>query len=622
VIDRRARSQELFEAHGTQIAAQTDRVFAFLLFAEWVFSIVCAFVVSPRAWQGTSSSVHIHVFASILLGAMLAIPAIAMAIHRPGTIQSRVVIAIAQASFSALLIHATGGRIETHFHVFGSLAFLAFYRDVRILVLASGIIALDHFVRGMWWPQSVFGLAVVSPWRWLEHAGWVVFEDVFLIWSCLRSRAEMRAVADRQAELEAVNESIENVVKERTAELAKARDEAINAARVKTEFLANMSHEIRTPMNGVLGFVQLLRSSRLDSAQAEYVKTIQESGETLLTILNDILDLSKIEAGKLDLERIPFRPKDVVEGAVRLFAASAKQKGLALTAETRGLGHCSVLGDPTRLRQILLNLIGNAIKFTEQGEVSIECKATALPNDRIELVLRVRDTGVGIAPEVQSQLFQPFRQADGSTTRRFGGSGLGLAISGRLAARMSGTIELVSAAGVGSTFSLKMPLDRAPPAIDSPETSPTPLQRQESEFSPGVNSTPPRQGARILVAEDNPVNQRLMIAMLRRLGHTPDVAPDGESAVRACLEKEYDLVLMDVHMPVLDGLEATRQLRALRTAESHRLPIIALTAHAMASHRAECLAAGMDDYITKPIAAGDLERALTRFVPDPAAARS
>jgi len=372
------------------------------------------------------------------------------------------------------------------------------------------------------------------------------------------------------------------------AELIAAMEMANAASAAKSRFLATMSHEVRTPLNGVLGMNGLLLRTPLNEVQRHYAETIRRSGEALLVILNDILDMSKLEAGRMKLELAPFDPANLIGEVVALLGARAAEKGISLTAAPEARGLPQLVGDPGRLRQVLYNLIGNAIKFTEQGSVEVRSSRSALADDRCELTLAVRDTGIGIEPEAIPALFERFTQADSSTSRRFGGSGLGLAICRQLVALMDGRIEVDSRPGEGSEFRVILPLALA---------SPPPQQAAKAEPAPAPLSGAP---LRILIAEDNQVNQLVIKAMLAKMGHFSDVVADGLEAVRAVQAARYDLVLMDIEMPDMDGEEATRAIRSLPGAES-RIPIVAMTANVLREHRDAYLKAGMNDHIAKPI---------------------
>jgi signal transduction histidine kinase/ActR/RegA family two-component response regulator len=386
-----------------------------------------------------------------------------------------------------------------------------------------------------------------------------------------------------------------------SAQAGEAAAEAANQA--KSDFLATMSHEIRTPLNGVLGMAQAMAAAPLARPQRERLGIIHQSGEALLTILNDILDLSKIEAGKLELENIAFDFGEVSIAAHSAFAAIAASKGVAFTLDieaARGV----YLGDAKRLRQILYNLISNALKFTEAGEVRL-----AAHHAGGALRITIADTGIGIAPHALATLFEKFTQADATMTRRYGGTGLGLAICRQLSELMGGTIDVASELGRGSTVSLTLPLERlgdeaAAPSV--PAASPGPA---------------PRLDLKVLAAEDNRVNQLVLSALLQQVGIEPTIVADGAAALEAWRCADWDAILMDVHMPVMDGPAATRLIRQAEAATGRRrTPIIALTANAMAHQVAQYLAAGMDAQVTKPIEAGRLFEALQAAIDGPAAA--
>jgi two-component system sensor histidine kinase/response regulator len=837
------RAAEILGERQHAIYRETDRMFAVLMTVQWIFGIIATTWVSPLAWEGQSSTVHPHVWSAVFLGAAISAPPIVLAWLRPGGPLTRYVIAVGQMLTSALLIHLTGGRIETHFHIFGSLAFLAFYRDYRVLIPATIVVVADHLLRGLFLPESVYGVLVASSWRTFEHAGWVVFEDVVLVVSCVRGQREMRVAARRTADLEASQDryraTVENiadsmvvfdaetlailefnssyanragapadtlrglrltrsmvggpqdvpladeiagimrngrpVIVERTlrrfdgttvetscslspttfggrpavcalihdissrkqveSELARARDTAIESARLKSEFLANMSHEIRTPMNGIVGMSGLLLETGLSAQQRDFAETIQMSADSLLTIINDILDFSKVEAGKLQFDRIDFELRTSLESCLDLLAEKAAAKNLELALFIEHDVPANLMGDPGRLRQIVLNLLGNAVKFTDAGEVVLHVsRAAGTGADVAGLRFAVRDTGIGISQETQDRLFSAFVQADGSTTRKYGGTGLGLAICRRLVELMHGKIGVESEPGRGSTFWFTaefgrgteqivmkpdgpgvlvdkrvlvvddnatnrkvlhhqlalwgakdtcvgdaaaalhalqtqaqfdlLILDVQMPPVDGFELAASIRQLQAyatvpivlmtslgdledrqrlqalgitaklhkplkaaqlrlaltnalssgeisrpSPIAPDITVVASR--ARILVAEDNTVNQKVALLQLRKLGYAADAVANGAEAIAALSAIPYDLVLMDCQMPEVDGFEATRRVRAMR---GRRIPIIAMTANALNGDRESCLDAGMDDYISKPVKTTELDVMLRRWL--------
>jgi signal transduction histidine kinase/CheY-like chemotaxis protein len=749
--DTAPRALQLVEEHQDRTYTQTSRLFTILMLVQWVAGIVAALWISPRAWAGATSSIHLHVWLAIFLGGAITSLPVFLTLIRPRDAFTRYTVAVCQMLMSSLLIHLTGGRIETHFHVFGSLAFLAFYRDWRVLVPATIVVAADHALRGIFFPQSVFGILTVSPWRWVEHAGWVVFEDVILVKMCLDSVQEMWEIARRQASIEAITLGLEATVTKRTSQLERAKEAAEAASRAKSEFLANMSHEIRTPMNGVLGMTELALETNLTTEQREYLTMARTSADALLTVINDILDFSKIEAGMLDLNVIEFQPRENIEETIRALALSAHQKGLELVCDIDHSVPHAVAGDALRIRQVLVNLIGNAIKFTERGEVvvSVSAKPRVGGNESdLDLYLSVRDTGIGISREKHDQIFQAFTQADSSTTRQYGGTGLGLTISKRLVEMMGGGIWMESEFQRGSIFSFTTPVTVAKVQAETPSYDlaslrgipvmviddnatnrrvlaewltqwgmwpilaesgfaamtllesvvepipliltdvhmpemdgfellkhikihsqiPTVIMLTSGSYAGDVarsrelgaegylikpvrraellqtilqvlSAHPPtshpvatwRESVRqlgselrsqslrklhVLVAEDNVINQKYALSVLEHEGYSVVVAGNGREALAALERESFDLVLMDIHMPDMDGFEATSSIRARERFTGKRTPIIAVTAHAMAGDRDKCLAAGMDGYVSKPLRKGELLEAISTLLLD------
>ena len=611
------RAAELFAAHKHEIHTRTDRLFAGLMALQWVGGILFAVWVSPLAWSGTTSGTHLHVWAAVVLGGLISLFPALLALLRPGLPSTRYTIATAQMLMGALLIHLTGGRIETHFHVFGSLAFLAFYRDWRVLVPATVVVALDHILRGMFWPQSVYGVLVASHWRWLEHAAWVIFEDVFLVVACLRSVGELRETADRTAALEqevrtrhkaevdarnseARSEAILNVAldcvilmeesgrivrfnpaaertfgyaaseavgqpladlmipadqrgayqdalprylktgeatgtnrrfeltairktgeifpvevaiapissdgaamfagymrditerrrneaalaeytrdlevahetqRQNSQQLAALVDQlrltqrrAEDATRAKSDFLASMSHELRTPLNAIILYSELLQEVAEDDGKDTQsitdLQKIQSAGKHLLALINGILDLSKIEAGKMTLSRESFDVREMIDDLLDTVAPLVRKNNNTLTVRC-GDGVGTMSSDLMKTRQILINLLSNAGKFTRDGAVTVDVNRRAAGAQAL-IEFTVSDTGVGMTQAQTERIFDAFTQADVTTTRQYGGTGLGLALVSRFCELMKGSVSVESRPGEGSRFTVCLPLEAAP----------------------------------------------------------------------------------------------------------------------------------------------------------------
>jgi two-component system, sensor histidine kinase and response regulator len=778
------RAAVLFGEMRIRIFKQTDRLFAGLMVLQWLGAIVAALCLSPRTWAGPESYVNIHVWAAIFLGGALTLLPGALVLLRPGATLTRHVIAVCEMLFSALLIAITGGSLETHFHIFGALALLAFYRDWRVLITASAVVAIHHGVFGVLAPQDIYGVDVIQPWRWVQHTGWVIFEDVFLIISILQSLKEMMGLAERYASLETVNARIEHQVDLRIGELERSRTEALHnleeaqqarrkaeaaeqellkakkaaeatearlrrseamirqlfdavpdlvivsrlsdgkfievnteflrrtglsrekalttstleigqwvrpeernlfvqklradghvrelevdfllqgavvpylassvvievdgetctlgvghditrireseralheaqqrlsvqveeltstqreliaarqaamdASHAKSEFLSSMSHEIRTPMNAILGMAELLEETPLNRDQKKYLSIISNNGDALLVLINDILDLAKVEAGRLVLEQIDFDLENLTDKVVETLSLRAHSKGLELAVHLMPDVPRQLGGDPLRLRQVLINLIGNAIKFTESGQVLLTVERDGAAGDPGAMLFTVSDTGIGIAADKLEAVFSNFIQADSSTTRRHGGSGLGLAIAKRLVDLMNGRIWVESELGAGSAFHFTARFE---------------VNNAQRTAEPSTVALM-LSGIRALVVDDNVTNRLILREMLTSRGAEVSEAEDGPQGLvlleRARLSGQpFKLLLLDCRMPGMDGFQVAERIKATGY---DGLPVLMLTSDDLKIGITRAGQLGLDAYLVKPVRRLELFEAIT-----------
>jgi two-component system sensor histidine kinase/response regulator len=700
------RAEELFQQHRRQIFRDTDNLFAKLMLFQWVACIVIALVVSPRTWDGEASQIHIHVWSALLIGGAISLFPVWMTRVWPGAVATRHVIAGAQMLMSALLIGLTGGRIETHFHVFGSLVILSFYRDWRVLVPATVVVGLDHFLRGVYLPYSVYGVLSASPWRSIEHAGWVVFEDVFLIISCFRSIREMRFIANRTASLETSDQRsrqlfddapigmavvaldnqkfrqvnsrfsemvgysepeltdrtpyelthpddlaesqrlvkallegtercsvekryvrkngdllwanrtacvirdkdrtpreflimVEDITERKQAEeaLREAKQEADRANHAKSDFLSRMSHELRTPLNAILGFGQLLERQNPTKPQRDRVDHIMSAGRHLLNLINEVLDISRIEAGHLQLSVEPVAVGEVLEEAIELMRPLAAHRTMQLSVDVQLGKDLHVLADRQRLKQVLLNLLTNAVKYTAVGgRVSVSVQQSGSGKSRVI----VTDTGAGIATEKLARLFTPFDRLDVEQSG-VEGTGLGLALCQRLMHAMDGDIGVDSVVGKGSAFWIELP------AVDSP------LKALPSDRAAAPKEACGGEGGKILYIEDNLSNLTLVEQMLAEQPHLQLLtAMQGGLGLDLARQHVPDLILLDLHLPDLRGHEVLERLRS--DAITRDIPVVVISADATQRQIKRLKSAGAQSYLTKPLDISEFFRVIDETI--------
>jgi two-component system sensor histidine kinase/response regulator len=697
------RADELFREQQENTYRDTDRLFARLMFLQWIAAIVAAIVITPFTWDGESRAIHIHVWTAIFLGGAITVFPIWLTRVWPGAAITRHVIAVAQMLMSALFISLSGGRIETHFHVFGSLVILSFYRDWRILISATLVVGLDHFVRGIYWPYSVYGVLAATPLRSVEHAGWVAFEDIFLVISCLRSVREMRFIANRAAAVEAserdfreifelapigvavvdldyrfvrVNSayceitgySAEELAERRSlditvaddvgateemsrklhqelsphyfekrylrkngeacwvgctvslirgqdnkplyilgmvediserkktqSELRLAKEEADRANRAKSEFLSRMSHELRTPLNAILGFGQLLERYELGEKQQSCLDHIKKAGRHLLDLINEVLDISRIEADRLQLSLEPVCVANALREGLDLVRPLAAENGISLVGPIGANAEAHVLADRQRLKQVLLNLLTNGVKYTPRdGEVCVSYE-----NNDSGIRIKVSDTGIGISKEKMPRVFTPFDRL-GAEQSEIEGNGLGLALCQRLVRAMEGSMGVDSVPQNGSTFWVQL----------SAADSRLKILSQKPTVSPDERLSLFTERRTVLYIEDNFSNLTLVEELLK---HEPHIelltAMQGRIGVELARKHAPDLILLDLHLPDLPGWEVLSQLQADNA--TRHIPVVVVSADATRQQIDRLMTGGARGYLTKPINVTEFLRVLS-----------
>jgi signal transduction histidine kinase/ActR/RegA family two-component response regulator len=564
------RAEELFQEQRQEAFRNTDRLFGRLMLIQWAAAIFIAVCFSWRTWSGAVSQIHPHVWGAIFFGGAISIFPAWLTHVWAGRAFTRYVVAVAQMLMSCLLIALTGGRIETHFHVFGSLVILSFYYDWPILIPATIVLALDHFIRGIYWPYSVYGVLAASPWRSVEHAGWVGFEDIFLVISCVRNVRKMRFIANRSAHLE-------------------ASEEAAQAAnRTKDQFLAVLSHELRSPLTPVLAVASYLTKQRekLPPELRSEIEMIQRNIELEAHLIDDLLDITKISSGKLELALEVTDLHVAVRNAFDICAQNIRTKNLTVEWNLEAPRHRAI-ADPVRLRQVCWNILNNAVKFTPPGGfIFVRSRNDAESN----FILDVQDTGIGIEPEAVDQIFNAFEQGPRSITREFGGLGLGLAISKSLVDSHGGRLVASSAGtNAGATFSLTLKSVSEPQAATA-----APSDSQAAQWK-----------LRILVVDDHDDTRRVLASLLRTRGHEVVTAINVASALEVLGREKIDVLLSDIGLPDETGYGLMERARSLQ-----RLVGIAISGFGTAEDISRATTAGFAHHLIKPVEFNQLEAML------------
>ena len=565
------RARALLNEQRALLAARVDRSFALLLLVQYAACIVAALFVAAHRFGVSSPDGRALVLAAVLFGALFTAPSVALALIRPGETLTRHVVAAGQMLMSGLFIYISGGRVETHFHVFGSLAFLAFYRDWRVLITASVIVALDHAIRGAFWPMTIYGTPVVDHWRWLEHAGWVVFEVTFLTLSIRQSREMLMNIATRRAELE------------------QTRDTALLASRAKDDFMAVLSHELRTPLTpSLMTLNALAEDERLDEETREELDRVRRNVELEARLIDDLLDVTRITSGKLQLSPGHVDLHSLLVHILDTCRTEFQQKQITVTQRFEATRHWNY-GDSARLQQVFWNLIRNAVKFTPAGgRIEVTTKDAG---DRIRI--DITDSGIGITEDVLPKIFERFEQGGAGTTRQFGGLGLGLSICRAIVELHRGAIRAESRGrGWGSTFTVVLP---AQPAAPAPKpTSQTQMLR--------LSGVLPR---RVLLVDDHPDTRETLAKLLIRAGYEVTSADGVRSALDKATKTKFDILVSDLGLPDGHGTDLMRELKT-----RYQLPGVAFSGFGMQEDVQRSHEAGFSAHLTKPVDFKQLKEAM------------
>ena len=599
------RAKALFDEHRQRVYVQTDHLFSWFLVIQWLAAIACAFWISPRTWSGTMSRTHFHVWVAIFLGGLITLFPAFLAHRHPGKPATRYLVGIAQMLIGALLIHLTGGRIETHFHVFGSLAFLAFYRDWRVLVPATLVVAFDHWIRGVYWPQSAYGILVAEPWRWLEHAGWVVFEDIFLVVSCLRSKQEIWEIAMRTARDEYNQQLIEAKVIERTAELKESQEQLLQSQKMESlgQLSASIAHDLNNQLTPVRGYLDLILTQVApEDPNRELLAEVNLAAVRSVEIVQRLLNFSKpstIQKSPLKLNRLMEEVKKMLP---QLLPSTIRT---SVSVEDALWG---VLGNETELQTVIVNLIANArdampnggsltlrAENGNAGGVTVSHGLLPVPH----VVISIVDSGTGMTPEVMQRVFEPFF----STKSRTKGTGLGLSMAFNIVKAHDGWIDISTALGKGSAFQIYLP------AIVEGKEAGRPLKLAT------VDSALPKGSGLILFVDDEERLRTMGKHFLENLGYSVMLAKDGSDAVEKYVENQAKItaVVSDMTMPRMTGKQML--LEILGTNPKAR--VILCSGYTDEGTHDDMIALGAADFIQKPYTIAVLAQSLHQTLTKP-----